>query len=48
MGEIRELRIAYELSLLKKQILEIRWENERLVRENELLKQQVRVLRGRR
>ncbi|WP_161784711.1 hypothetical protein [Halalkalibacter okhensis] len=47
MGEVRQLKVAYDLSLLKKQIQEYQLENELLVRENQLLKQQVRVLKGR-
>jgi hypothetical protein len=47
MGEVQQLKVAYDLSLLKKQIRECQLENELLVRENQLLKQQVRVLKGR-
>jgi hypothetical protein len=47
MGEIQQLKVAYDLSLLKKQIREYELKNELLVRENQLLKQQVRVLKGR-
>ncbi|WP_332696939.1 hypothetical protein [Halalkalibacter lacteus] len=47
MGEVQQLKVAYDLSLLKKQIREYQLENELLVRENQLLKQQVRVLKGR-
>ena len=46
MGELQELKIAYETSLLKKQLRKSQLENELLVRENLLLKQQVRVLKG--
>ncbi|GAE27618.1 hypothetical protein JCM9140_3771 [Halalkalibacter wakoensis JCM 9140] len=48
MGEIHELKVAYDLSLLKKQIRNYQLENELLVRENQLLKQQVRVLKAKR
>lgn len=46
MGELQELKIAYETSLLKKQLRKSQLENELLVRENLLLKQQVRVLKS--
>ncbi|MCL7748813.1 hypothetical protein [Halalkalibacter alkaliphilus] len=47
MGEVQQLKVAYDMSLLKKQIREYELKNELLVRENQLLKQQVRVLKGR-
>ncbi|MDT8862078.1 hypothetical protein N0O92_17855 [Alkalihalobacillus sp. MEB130] len=47
MGEVQQLKVAYDLSLLKKQVRDYQLENEWLVRENQLLKQQVRVLKGR-
>lgn len=46
MGEVQELKLAYETSLLQKQLRKCQVENELLVRENLLLKQQVRVLKG--
>ncbi|MFC0469272.1 hypothetical protein ACFFHM_01635 [Halalkalibacter kiskunsagensis] len=47
MGEVQQLKVAYDMSLLKKQIREYQLENELLVRENQLLKQQLRVLKWR-
>ncbi|WP_235715439.1 hypothetical protein [Halalkalibacter wakoensis] len=46
MGEIHHLKVAYDLSLLKKPIGDYQLVNEWLVRENQLLKQQVRVLKA--
>ncbi|GAE27612.1 hypothetical protein JCM9140_3765 [Halalkalibacter wakoensis JCM 9140] len=48
MGESQELKVAYDLSQLKRQIRDYQLDNELLVRENQLLKQQVRVLKAKR
>lgn len=47
MGTVQELKDAYEKGMLKSQVHELVMRNEMLVRENQLLMQKVRVLKGR-